>query len=65
MICLQCDSTSFATVPDAVIEQLFKGKTLFVQTPASVCLKCGWIICDNDQADELCRRTLEAYNLKT
>jgi putative zinc finger/helix-turn-helix YgiT family protein len=61
MICLRCDNETFVAKPDAVIEQQFKGETLHVQTPGLACSKCGWVTVDAAQADELRRRTADAY----
>jgi putative zinc finger/helix-turn-helix YgiT family protein len=64
MICLRCDNETFVAKPDAVIEQQFKGETLQVQTHASACSKCGSVTLDVTQADELRRRTADAYRKK-
>lgn len=64
MICLQCDNEEFLPKQDAVIEQEFRGDTLRIQTPASVCSKCGWTTVDLQQADELRKRTADAYRKK-
>jgi putative zinc finger/helix-turn-helix YgiT family protein len=64
MICLRCDNDKFVAAPDAVIEQEFKGDTLKVQTPALACCNCGWIALDADHADELRKRTADAYRKK-
>src|SRR5438876_4143970 len=64
MICLRCNNETFTEAPNAVIEQEFKGETLKVQTPALACAKCGWITLDPAHADELRRRTADAYRRK-
>jgi putative zinc finger/helix-turn-helix YgiT family protein len=64
MICLQCDNEEFVLKQDAVIEQEFKGETFHIKMPALACAKCGWITVDTDQADELRKRTADAYRKK-
>jgi putative zinc finger/helix-turn-helix YgiT family protein len=64
MICLRCNNETFVEAPNAVIEQEFKGETLHVQTPALACSNCGWITLDPARADELRRRTADAYRRK-
>lgn len=64
MICLQCDNEEFVAKLDAVIQQEFKGELLDVHTPALACSKCGWLTVDLDQAEELRRRTADAYRKK-
>src|SRR2546427_605492 len=64
MICLRCDNEEFVTKPDAVIQQEFRNERLEIQMTALACSKCGWITVDLDQADELRRRTADAYRKK-
>jgi hypothetical protein len=62
MICLQCDNEEFAETPNVEIEQEFKGESFKVRTAAQVCTMCGWPTVTPAQADELRRRTVEAYS---
>jgi putative zinc finger/helix-turn-helix YgiT family protein len=64
MICLRCDNDQFLPKRDAVIEQEFRGETFRIQTPALACSKCEWITIDPQQADELRKRTADAYRKK-
>jgi putative zinc finger/helix-turn-helix YgiT family protein len=64
MICLQCDNEEFLPKQDAVIEQEFRGEAFRIQMPALACAKCGWITVDLQQADELRKRTADAYRKK-
>jgi putative zinc finger/helix-turn-helix YgiT family protein len=64
MICLQCDNEEFLPKQDAVIEQEFRGEAFRIQMPALACAKCGWIAVDLQQADELRKRTADAYRKK-
>ena len=64
MICLQCDNEEFLPKQDAVIEQEFRGEAFRIQVPALACAKCGWIAVDLQQADELRKRTADAYRKK-
>jgi len=61
MICLRCDSEDFVETPTAVIEQEFRGEMFRVQTTAQTCTMCGWVSVTPAQADELRRRTADAY----
>lgn len=61
MICLRCNKEEFRWEENAVVEQLFRGKTIKVQTPAMVCLNCGSMFLADGMADELYKRTLNAY----
>ena len=64
MICLQCDNEVFLPKQDAVIEQEFRGEAFRIQMPALACAKCGWITVDLQQANELRKRTADAYRKK-
>ncbi len=64
MICIQCENEQFTEKPDAVIEQEFKGEVVKVKMVASACTKCGWTTVTLAQADELRRRTADAYRQK-
>lgn len=64
MICLQCDNEEFLPKQDAVIEQEFRDEAFRIQMPALACAKCGWIAVDLQQADELRKRTADAYRKK-
>ena len=64
MICLRCDNEEFLLTQDAVIEQEFKGEQFEIHMPAFVCSKCGWVTVDLKQADELRKRTADAYRKK-
>ena len=61
MICLQCDNQEFVHKPVAVIEQVLRGETFKVETPAMACAKCGWITVTAEQVNELRRSTADAY----
>lgn len=61
MICLACNSEAFKANPSAVIEQEFRGELLTITTPAHSCLKCGFTALSMGDADELRRRTADAY----
>jgi hypothetical protein len=56
-ICLRCDSEEFKVLPDAPIEQEYKGMTFTVNTDAIACVKCGWVTLALDQVDALCSKT--------
>jgi len=64
MICLRCDNEEFLPKRDAVIEQEFRGDTFRIQMAAFACSKCGWVTVDLPQADELRKRTADAYRKK-
>jgi putative zinc finger/helix-turn-helix YgiT family protein len=64
MICLSCDNEEFRLHQNAVIEQEFKDDVFQVETPAFACTKCGRLTLDIDTADELRRRTADAYRSK-
>jgi putative zinc finger/helix-turn-helix YgiT family protein len=64
MICLRCDSEDFAETPNAVIEQEFRGELFRVESAAQTCTMCGWVTVTPTQADELRRRTADAYRKK-
>ena len=61
MICVRCENEEFALVPEAELEQDFRGETLKVAAPSMVCTKCGWTMLGPGQLDELRRRTADAY----
>lgn len=65
MICLLCDNEEFAVKLNAEIEQVFRGKSFKVITPAMVCIQCGWVTLGSGQLDELYKRTKDAYFLLT
>lgn len=64
MICLRCDNEEFVTKPDEVIRQEFRNELLEIRMSALACSKCGWVTVDLDQAEELRRRTADAYRKK-
>ena len=50
-------------IPDEKeIIQEYKGETFYVKTPVVVCSECGWTTVNNDQADELIKRTKKFYS---
>jgi putative zinc finger/helix-turn-helix YgiT family protein len=63
MICFKCSGEEFAT-QTAVIRQDFRGEQLDVNTPVSVCQACGWQTLARGQADELRKRTADAFRQK-
>ncbi len=63
MICFKCNCEDFAT-QSAVIRQDFRSEQLDVSTPVSVCTACGWQTLGCGQADELRKRTADAYREK-
>lgn len=60
MICFKCNNEEFV-VKTAQVHQDFRGDQLDVNTPVSVCRTCGWQTLGRGQADELRRRTVDAY----
>lgn len=64
MICLRCDNEEFLPKQDAVIEQEFRNELFQIRMPALACAKCGWVTVDLKQADELRKRTADAYRKK-
>jgi putative zinc finger/helix-turn-helix YgiT family protein len=64
MICLRCNSEEFDVKPDTEMEQEFRGEMIKVTAPAMECVKCGWRTLALDQADELRKRTADAYRRK-
>lgn len=60
MICIRCDATEFVE-QNEVIKQDLGGDTISIETPASVCKMCGWVTVTPTQADELLKRTIDAY----
>lgn len=61
MICLRCDNEEFVETSDVEIEQEFRGELLKVRTAGQSCTMCGWVTVTPAQADELRRRTADAY----
>jgi len=64
LICLRCNSEEFTPKPDAVFEQIFKGKTLKVPSPGMACQYCGYVALGANQLDELRKRTADIYRQK-
>jgi putative zinc finger/helix-turn-helix YgiT family protein len=65
VICLRCDNETFVTKLDAVIEQQFRGETLYVPiNVAWACSECGLVAVDDNQVDELRRHTADVYREK-
>jgi len=60
MICFTCKGEDFTT-QTAVVRQDFRGEQMDVSTPVSVCTACGWQTLGRGQADELRKRTADAY----
>ena len=58
IICFKCDSEEFVTKL-ADVEQFYHGKMYVVNTPVSVCVKCGWRTLAVGQTDELLKRMRE------
>jgi NMD protein affecting ribosome stability and mRNA decay len=62
MICFRCDNEDeFDLNENALIEQEYKGKTLWVNTPVMVCRKCGWQTLADGQLNALLKATKEVY----
>jgi putative zinc finger/helix-turn-helix YgiT family protein len=61
MICLRCDNEEFVETPDVEIEQELRGELFKVRTTGQTCTMCGWVSVTPAQADELRRRTADAY----
>ncbi len=59
--CIQCCGKSFIKIPNAVIQQHYKGVRLFVTTPGIVCDNCGHLTVDRNQIDMLVKHTKQAY----
>ena len=64
MLCLKCNSEEFVLRNDLKIEQVFRGETFEVESPLMVCKLCGWQAFGPGQADELRKRTADAYRMK-
>ena len=65
MICFRCDNEDeFDINPDADVEQEYKGHTLWIKTPVTVCRKCGFQTLDIGQTNELLKATKKAYEEK-
>lgn len=61
MICLSCDNETEFKVEKRLVEQLYRGRTLMVPNPVTICSKCGWFTVNLKQADELLKNTRELY----
>jgi len=64
MICLHCNSEEFELLPDAVVEQEFRGERFTVHAPVVACKQCGSRTVADEQADEINRKTADAYRRK-
>ena len=60
MNCPKCNC-DIQLVENAALKQELKGEALLVHSPAWVCANCGFQILREGQADELRRRTADAY----
>jgi len=61
MICLRCNNKTFYTIPEARIDQEYKGLCLTVITPGVVCKNCGFICIKNNQLDSLVKNAKKTY----
>ena len=65
MMCFRCDNEDeFDIKEDADVEQEYKGHTLWIKTPVTVCRKCGWFMLADGQLDALVKATKKVYEEK-
>ena len=62
MICFRCDNEDCFHVEEREIEQVYRGYTIKVKTPLTICNNCGWECLDIGQTDELLKRLNEYSN---
>ena len=65
MMCFRCDNEDeFDLDENALIEQEYKGHTVWVKTPVTVCRKCGWQMLADGQLDALLKATKKVYEVQ-
>lgn len=64
MICFRCRNEEFETRHDPSVEQVFRGETFHVAGAVEACQNCGWRAVTDAQADQIVRRTVDAYRRK-
>lgn len=55
MICLKCENEEFEK-KNVQIEQEFEGRIVCIVTKAMVCINCGFVQFDDNQANELIKK---------
>jgi predicted small metal-binding protein len=58
---MRCNSEEFKRNENALVEQEFRGELFKLKAPVMECTKCGWQALADDMADELLKRTGDAY----
>jgi len=61
MICFKCETEDKFTVRECLVQQDYKGITIEIMTPLTVCNLCGFQSGTSGQIDELLKRTKAKY----